>query len=84
MVPSDPASDSSSLGIAEAAAAFLEQQLRAAEPTIVAIGTGRTLRAAVEQFPRIECPQHQLVSLVGNIAMDGSAASTTCSSASPT
>ncbi len=35
--------------------------------------SGRTLRAAVEQLPPMDCPQHKIVSLVGNIAPDGSA-----------
>jgi DNA-binding transcriptional regulator LsrR (DeoR family) len=73
VVPSDPASDSTVLGIAESAAGFLEQKLGAKEPIIVAIGTGRTLRAAVELMPRMICHQHKLVSLVGHISMEGSA-----------
>jgi DNA-binding transcriptional regulator LsrR (DeoR family) len=73
VVPSDPASDSAVLGIAESAAGFLEQKLRAKDPIIVAIGTGRTLRAAVELVPRMICHQHKLVSLVGHISMQGSA-----------
>ena len=40
----------------------------------MAIGTGRTLKAAIEQLPPMECPQHKIVSLTGNIAPDGSAA----------
>jgi DNA-binding transcriptional regulator LsrR (DeoR family) len=40
---------------------------------IVGLGTGRAMRAAVDQMPRMNCPTHQLVSLVGNIAPDGSA-----------
>ena len=40
----------------------------------MAIGTGRTLKAAIEQLPPMECPQHKVVSLTGNIAPDGSAA----------
>jgi DNA-binding transcriptional regulator LsrR (DeoR family) len=47
--------------------------LRSSKPTIVAIGTGRAMRAAVEQIPPMDCPDHQLVSLVGNISTDGSA-----------
>jgi len=73
VVPSDPASDSTALGIAESAAGFLEQKLGAKDPIIVAIGTGRTLRAAVELMPRMICHQHKLVSLVGHISMQGSA-----------
>jgi len=57
----------------EAAAAFLESKLRETRPLIIALGTGRSLRAAVEQVPPMDCPNHQLVSLVGNISPDGSA-----------
>ncbi|BCP56381.1 DNA-binding transcriptional regulator [Kaistia sp. 32K] len=73
IVPSDPTADSSVVGIAEASASFLEQHLRNVEPIVLAIGTGRTLRAAVEQISRLACPQHRLVSLVGHISMEGSA-----------
>lgn len=73
IVPTDPASDSTVLGIAEAAASFLEQKLRGPEPIVVGLGTGRTLRAAVDQLPRMNCQHHRLVSLVGHISMQGSA-----------
>lgn len=72
VVPDD-LTGTSMTGLPEAASAFLEQRLREARPTIIALGTGRTLRAAVEQVPPMDCPNHQLVSLVGNISPDGSA-----------
>jgi DNA-binding transcriptional regulator LsrR (DeoR family) len=72
-VPSDPASPSTTLGVAEALAAELERRLESQHPIVVAMGSGRTLRAAVEHLPPMECPQHKIVSLVGNIAPDGSA-----------
>jgi DNA-binding transcriptional regulator LsrR (DeoR family) len=74
VVPSDPTSESTTLGVAEATAAEIERRLRAEEPTVLAIGTGRTLKAAIEQLPAMECPHHKVVSLTGNIAPDGSAA----------
>lgn len=74
VVPSDPASGSTVQGIAQAAAAEIERRLRSTEPIVMAIGTGRTLKAAIEQLPPMECPQHKIVSLTGNIAPDGSAA----------
>ncbi|ALA20276.1 MULTISPECIES: sugar-binding transcriptional regulator [Chelatococcus] len=74
VVPTDPASDSTTLGVAEAAAAEIEKWLRREEPVVMAMGTGRTLKAAIEALPRLECPQHKVVSLTGNIAPDGSAA----------
>ncbi len=74
VVPSDPGSDSTTLGVAQALAAELERWLRREEPAIIAMGTGRTLKAGVEQLPPIDSPQHRVVSLTGNIAPDGSAA----------
>jgi DNA-binding transcriptional regulator LsrR (DeoR family) len=74
VVPSDPASSSTTIGIAEAAAAEIERRLRSPEPIVLGIGTGRTLKAAIEQLPPMECPQHKVVSLTGNISPDGSAA----------
>src|SRR6185295_2858118 len=50
-----------------------EQHLRGSDPIVIAIGTGRTLRAAAEFVPRMICHQHKLVSLVGHISMQGSA-----------
>lgn len=74
VTPSDPASESTTLGVALATGAELEKWLRKPEPTVIAMGTGRTLKAAVELLPAIDCPQHKVVSLTGNIAPDGSAA----------
>ena len=74
VVPSDPASKSTTIGVAEAGAAEIERWLRHPEPIVMAIGTGRTLKAAIEQLTPMECPHHKVVSLTGNIAPDGSAA----------
>ena len=73
VVPADPQSSSNTVGIAEAAAAVLEKTLDSQHPIIVGFGTGRTLRAMAEQVSPMDCPQHKIVSLVGNIAPDGSA-----------
>lgn len=74
VVPSDPSGASSTVGIAEAAAGEIERWLKRPDPIVIAIGTGRTLKAAVDQLPPMECPQHRIVSLTGNIGPDGSAA----------
>jgi DNA-binding transcriptional regulator LsrR (DeoR family) len=74
VVPSDPASTSTTIGVAEAGAAEIEKRLKSEKPIVMAIGTGRTLKAAIEQLPPMDCPQHRIVSLTGNIAPDGSAA----------
>jgi DNA-binding transcriptional regulator LsrR (DeoR family) len=73
VVPTDPAAPLAPAGAAERAANLLETTLRSEKPVIVAMGTGRTMRAAVEQVTAMDCPDHQLVSLVGNISADGSA-----------
>jgi DNA-binding transcriptional regulator LsrR (DeoR family) len=74
VVPTDPASPAALNGIARAGAAEMERWLTRSEPLVMAIGTGRSLKAAIEQLPRIDCPQHRLVSLTGTIAPDGSTA----------
>ncbi len=73
IAPTDPGSTSSTLGIAQLAAAELERWLRRSEPAIIGIGTGRTMRAVADQLPPMECPQHRLVALVGTTKTDGSA-----------
>lgn len=73
VVPTDPSAPESIAGIAACAAAFMEQTLSSSTPVVMAIGTGRTLRAAVEQIQPLNCPQHTLVGLVGNVATDGAA-----------
>lgn len=71
--PSDPASTSTTLGIAQAAAAEMERWLRRPDPVVIGIGTGRTMRAVADQLPVMQCPQHRLVALVGTGKLDGSA-----------
>lgn len=73
VVPADPTSNSETLGIVEAAATEMERYLVSRHPVIVGLGTGRALRAVAEQVSPMECPQHKIVSIVGNIAPDGSA-----------
>lgn len=73
IVPTDPDSKSSVLGTAQAGADYMERVLRSPVPKILALGTGRSVRAAVNQLPKMDCPQHKVVSLMGNIAQDGSA-----------
>jgi DNA-binding transcriptional regulator LsrR (DeoR family) len=73
VVPTDRAAPSSTAGIAERSANLLDVTLRSETPAIVALGTGRAVRAAVERVTPIERPNHQIVSLVGNISADGSA-----------
>ncbi|WP_108397064.1 sugar-binding transcriptional regulator [Devosia submarina] len=74
VVPSDPTSTSTTIGLAEAAAAEIERWLKRVDPIVMAIGTGRTLKAAVEQLMPMDASRHKVVSLTGNISPDGSAA----------
>lgn len=73
VTPADATSRSETLGIDNVAAARLEQFLADATPKIIAMGTGEEMRATANQLSPMQCPQHKLVSLVGNIAADGSA-----------
>ena len=59
--------------IAPTAAAEVERVLRSAQPMVIALGTGRSLRATVEELTSMECEHHRIVSLNGNISPDGSA-----------
>ena len=73
IVPSDPEAPGSMTGLAQAGAAEMERHLKSIHPKIIAIGTGRALRSAVEQLSPMDCPQHRIVSLLGNMMSDGSA-----------
>lgn len=69
----DPSSHDPALGISEVAAAEMEAFLSSPDPIVMALGTGREIRGAIEQMSPMVCPQHKIVSLVGNLAPDGSA-----------
>lgn len=74
VVPAPGRTNTGAAGLAHATAAAIEHQLSGASPIVMAIGTGRALKAAVEQLRPLHMPQHKIVSLTGNIAPDGSAA----------
>jgi DNA-binding transcriptional regulator LsrR (DeoR family) len=50
----------------------IEHYLSREQPTVIELGTGRTLKAIVDELPDISRPQHRLISLVGTFAQDGS------------
>ena len=58
--------------LAVAGAQVMERYLNEEKPMVIAVGSGRTLKAAVDQIAQLERPQHRLVSMVGAIAQDGS------------
>jgi DNA-binding transcriptional regulator LsrR (DeoR family) len=74
VVPDDPDRDGGTAGIGEAGAAEMARWLRSERPIVMAVGTGRSLKAAIDHLPPMSCPQHSIVSLTGNIGPDGSAA----------
>lgn len=73
VVPSDPNDPSSLTGLGQAGASEIERYLKADDASIVALGTGRTLVGCIEELSLMDCPQHKIVSLTGNILLDGSA-----------
>lgn len=73
VVPSDPEAPDLLTGIAIAAATELERLLKSRDRQIISLGTGRSLKAMVEQLPQMSCPQHVVVSRLGNMMQDGSA-----------
>lgn len=59
--------------VAPVAAREVERLFAAADPKVIALGTGRTLRAVVDEMQTMDCMHHKVVSLLGNVAPDGSA-----------
>ncbi len=73
VVPGDGATADELLRkLAVAGASVMERYLAREQPTLIAVGTGRTLKAAVDELGEIDRPQHRVMSLVGTIALDGS------------
>ena len=72
VVPSNSESGSDTHALAIAGAAHLESAVCETLPSVIALGTGRTLRAVVDEMSTVDRPQHRFVSLVGNLARDGS------------
>ncbi len=58
---------------AGAAAALLEGFLARPDPLVIAFGTGRALSAMAAELTATATERHRIVSLIGNIAPDGSA-----------
>ncbi|MGC1496995.1 MAG: sugar-binding transcriptional regulator [Sulfitobacter sp.] len=59
--------------VAAVAAGEVERVLLQEPDLVMAIGTGRTLRAVATEMTDLDCPGHSLVSLIGNSNFDGSA-----------
>jgi DNA-binding transcriptional regulator LsrR (DeoR family) len=70
---SDGSAETGAAGVAALGGVLLERWLRSRKSLVVALGTGRAMRASIERVPPMACPLHRLVSLVGTISPDGSA-----------
>ncbi len=70
-----PATDRDSEGLrrmlAVAGAEVMTQFLQSETPIVVNLGSGRTLKAVIDELTDIDRPQHRIVSMVGAIATDG-------------
>ncbi len=73
VAPSFPAGIDPLISLAPVAAQEMERIFETDSSLVVALGTGRTLRQVVDEMSVMQCPQHKLVSLIGNAARDGSA-----------
>jgi YD repeat-containing protein len=74
VAPDMPDNAARTRATAQIAGDVLEGWLGRDAPQVIGLGTGRTLRAAVEHLPHVTCDAHRIVSLTGNIAPDGSTA----------
>lgn len=74
VVPSLTTPSESGASVAVATGDMIESWLVRDTPVVIGLGTGRTLRSAIEHLPHVDCAQHRIVSLTGNIAPDGSTA----------
>ncbi|WP_406736772.1 sugar-binding transcriptional regulator [Thioclava sp. GXIMD4215] len=73
VAPSLSATGDPNDALAPFAAPLLERFFTDPAPKLIALGTGRTLRMIVEQMQSLAGGHHKLVSLIGNVAPDGSA-----------
>jgi len=73
IAPSDGSAGTAAAGVASLGGLLIERWLRSRKSLVMALGTGRSMRASVERVSPMSCPLHRLVSLVGTISPDGSA-----------
>src|ERR1700690_2343846 len=75
VVPTAGANDGLA-SVAVAGARYLERWFAQKAPQVLAVSTGRTLRAIAAELSPMEAPQHKLFSLCGIIAANGRAIAT--------
>lgn len=78
VVPAAGAAEASGglASVAVAGARYLERWFAQKAPQVLAVSTGRTLRAIAAELSPMEAPQHKLFSLCGIIAANGRAIAT--------
>ncbi len=55
----------------------MAQFLRQEQPLVIGVGSGRSLKAAIDELPDVERPQHSCVSLIGPLPLTALAPVTT-------
>jgi len=65
--------ENTTIGLGQAGAQMMTEYLESEEPIIMAIGTGRVLKKVANELSPMDCNQHRLLALVGNMKIDGSA-----------
>jgi len=73
VAPHYPSLADTEAAVAGLAAAKIEDLLTPKSPVTISIGTGHTLRTAVDEVGSLERPDHKVVSMVGNVTRDGRA-----------
>ncbi|MCR4268308.1 sugar-binding transcriptional regulator [Nitratireductor sp. ZSWI3] len=71
VVPEDPLRPDSGAGLGQAGAVAMEHALKASKPSIITIGTGRSLKASVEELSAMNCPRHTIVARLGHMSPEG-------------
>ena len=71
VVPSVAEDPESIIGLAQAGAAAMEHELDVLDGKLVAVGTGRVLRACVEELTAMNRPDHTIVALLGETMPGG-------------
>lgn len=75
VIPSISQDTSTNIGLGQAGASIMEKYLESNEPLIIGLGTGKVLNMIANELSPIDGSHHRLLSLVGNMANDGSASS---------
>lgn len=73
VAPTEKGNDEDISTVATAAALYLENLLQEKAPLVIGVGNGRAMRETALRLPRMNCPQHTCVSLMGNLTRHGRA-----------